>query len=236
MKQWTSASRTWQAPSKKPRRHLFPSIEPVEVGCSASWCGVSMCMCVCVCARVRRGGSLVFLPSANNLPLSYFISLPLSSSLSSLIAPVHAEGLPHHHRNHYLILIWFCHVGSCFGTSCVCLSTSLSSRFIIFLIFKVRYLYATPASPARIFPIYVVLSHGFGATSNSCVSTENSEMKVELTLLIAAMCKSRCGARAISHVHPRSVPAGPRLHGLPNGRVTVGLVVPCWRVTAYWGG
>jgi hypothetical protein len=99
---------------------------------------------------------------------------------------------------------------ACVSPPVVCLYpySHSSSRLVIFLVFKVRYLYATPASPARIFPIYVVLSHGFGATSNSCVSTENSEMKVELTLLIAAMCKSRCGARAASHVHPRSVPAG----------------------------
>jgi hypothetical protein len=47
-----------------------------------------------------------------------------------------------------------------------------------------------------------------------CVSTENSEMKVDWTVLIAPVRKSRCGAQAISHVHPRSARLGPRRHSM----------------------
>jgi hypothetical protein len=54
----------------------------------------------------------------------------------------------------------------------------------------------------------VVLSHGFGATSDLCVPTGNSDVKVEWTLLTAPTYKPRCGARTISHVHPRSAPVG----------------------------
>jgi hypothetical protein len=56
-------------------------------------------------------------------------------------------------------------------------------------------------SPTRIFPISVMLSHDFGATSNPCVP---QEMKVEWTLLTAPICKCRCWARNLCDVHPRS--------------------------------
>jgi hypothetical protein len=44
----------------------------------------------------------------------------------------------------------------------------------------------------------MVPSVGFVVTSNFCMPTENWEMKVEQTLVTAAICRSRCRA----HVHP----------------------------------
>jgi hypothetical protein len=54
-------------------------------------------------------------------------------------------------------------------------------------------------------PLFV-LYHCFGATSDLCVPTGNSYVKVEWTLLSSPIYKSRCGARTMSHVHPRSAP------------------------------
>jgi hypothetical protein len=42
------------------------------------------------------------------------------------------------------------------------------------------------------------------------VFTQNSEMKVEWTLLTAPIHKSRCRARTLEHAHPRSAPVGTR--------------------------
>jgi hypothetical protein len=43
----------------------------------------------------------------------------------------------------------------------------------------------------------VVLSHGFGASSNFCVSTENLERKIKWTHLTVPICKFRFGTRAL---------------------------------------
>lgn len=87
---------------------------------------------------------------------------------------------------------------------------------------------------SRDLSISMVLSHGCCATSNLCVSKENTKMEDEWTLLIALICKSTCEARVISLVHPRSAPVGPRQRRLSDGRITVGLVVPLLCVTADW--
>jgi hypothetical protein len=109
--------------------------------------------------------------------------------------PLHAERLPHHHPrhhyNHYLMLVWICHL----------LFMFVSFWVYDFRSFKAHQFDATPASPAGIFPISVVLTHGLGATSNLCVFAENLKMKVEWTELMGLVCKSRCGAG------PRSAPA-----------------------------
>lgn len=65
-------------------------------------------------------------------------------------------------------------------------------------------------------------------------STENWEMKVDWTLIIAPNRKSRCGAWTVGHVYPRSASVGAQMaHNLRRLR-DVFLVVPRWRVTAGW--
>jgi hypothetical protein len=62
-------------------------------------------------------------------------------------------------------------------------------------------------SPAGIFSVFMLLSHGL-VRLQTCVPMGNSEMKVEWILLIAPICKSRCGAQTISYVHPLSATKG----------------------------
>jgi hypothetical protein len=94
---------------------------------------------------------------------------------------------------------------------------------------KAHYVYETPVSPAGLFSISPLLSHGFGTSSNLCVWTENSEMKVEWTLLTAPVCKS--SPDQVTYVVPRK---GPRRHIHCDCHVTVGLAVSLWCVTTDW--
>jgi len=66
-----------------------------------------------------------------------------------------------------------------------------SSRFVYFLNIMVQYIYKTPVPLAGIFSVSMELCYSIGIISNLCVSVEDSEMKVEWTLLIAPICKSR---------------------------------------------
>jgi hypothetical protein len=45
-------------------------------------------------------------------------------------------------------------------------------------------------------------SYGFSALFLFCVSVEDSEMKVELSLFLGPTCKSRWQAQTINHIHP----------------------------------
>jgi hypothetical protein len=97
-------------------------LTPVEVRLYATW------------LRDAKGAAMFSFHSANTLPLSTCISSSLLSSPSSSPALL-AERLPNHpyYHNHYLMVIWICHVGLCFAKCCLCLSPSSVSNFIIFL-------------------------------------------------------------------------------------------------------
>jgi hypothetical protein len=127
------------------------------------------------------------------LPFAIFLYhlyhfLIISSSLSSsLLAPFAWLAPTHHFHFHYPIL------GTLFPMSLHIYHNNSSSRFVYFLDIKVHYIYKTPVSPSQIFAISVMPSHNFSVTSNLVVSTENSKMKVEWTLLTVLIYKFRCG-------------------------------------------
>jgi hypothetical protein len=113
--------------------------------------------------------------------------------------------------------------------------TTVNHNFIIYFHFVLSvntyYVHETPFSPSGIVPIYLVLSHCFDATSNMCVRTGNSKMKVEWTILTAPICKSWCGAR--NH-KPRSTTKGAQRRTHSIRLVTVCLAVSLCGVTADW--
>jgi hypothetical protein len=112
--------------------------------------------------------------------------------------PMCAEGLTHHPHYHHSILIQFCHICLCFA-----------QQFTI--IFKAWWIICFKA-----IRFMKLLSHQqwsslcpwccptVSVRLPTCVSMGNSGMKFEWALLTAPICKSRCGARTISHVHPHT--------------------------------
>jgi hypothetical protein len=121
----------------------------------------------------------------------HFLASPVPLCNSSL-APLHASCIPHH-----LILTLVC----------LCLYipwSSFSSWLVYLLMFKVPCMSFQHGYLLPLWFLSMVL-----VWFSACASVWwVEEVKVEWILLIAPVCKSRCGAQTISHVYPDSAPFG----------------------------
>jgi hypothetical protein len=118
---------------------------------------------------------------------------------------LHAEHLPHHHHFHHFILSWIFHGCLFFHNSCCCSHPS-SSWFMNFLVkgtLDLRNFCFTSRDLPYLRGRVPRFWHDFQLV---CVYGELR--KVEWTLLTALIYKSRCGARTINYVQPRSVLVG----------------------------
>jgi hypothetical protein len=99
------------------------------------------------------------------------------------------------------------HNSSFVPSVCVFHNSPSSSRIMNFIVFgRIRFMKLLSHHQGSFLSPWCCLT--LMAQLPTCVPAGNSAVKVEWTRLADPTYKSRCGARNMSHVHPRSVPAG----------------------------